>query len=146
MNLSEQHEPFGVLVLSVVKHDYVARGVASHPRFRLTVVADDADQPEWIHERNEEFARVHDIPYIRDVERAIAEHNVQVAVVSPEAERHCDLSVRAADAGLHVIQDKPMSNSLSECDRVVAAVTRNNVKFLMIRSTSSQIILSLIHI
>ena len=67
-------EPFGVLVLSVVKHDYIARGVASHPRFRLTVVADDADQPDWVHERHEEFAREHSIPDVRDVARAIAEH------------------------------------------------------------------------
>ena len=68
---------------------------------------------------------------MRDIARGIAEHDVQGAVIWGEAERHCDLSVRAADAGLHVIQDKPMSNRLSECDRVVDAVARNNVKFLM---------------
>ena len=33
-------------VLSVVKHAYVPRGVAAHPRFELVVVADDADQPQ----------------------------------------------------------------------------------------------------
>ena len=122
---------YRVLVLSVVKHGYVAGGVGAHPRFELAVVADDADRPDWVHERNETFARDHRIPYVRDVAQAIAEHDVQVAVVSSEAERHCDLTVRAADAGLHVIQDKPMSNTLSECDRVVDAVSRNKVKFLM---------------
>jgi len=122
---------YRVLVLSVVKHSYVACGVGAHPRFELAVVADDAGQPEWVHERNETFAREHGIPYVRDVAQAIAEHEVQVAVVSSEAERHCDLTVRAADAGLHIIQDKPMSNHLSECDRVVDAVARNRVKFLM---------------
>jgi predicted dehydrogenase len=126
-----QSDPIRVLVLSVVKHDYIARGVASHPRFELTVVADDADQPNWVHERNDKFAREYGIPYVPDVARAIAEYNVHMAIVSSEAERHCDLSVRAAEAGLHVIQDKPMSNSLSECDRVVEAVERNHVKFLM---------------
>lgn len=124
-------DPLGVLVLSVVKHDYIARGVASHARFELTVVADDADQPDWVHERNEKFAREYGIPYVPDVAKAIAEYKVDVAIVSSEAERHCDLSIRAAEAGLHVIQDKPMSNSLSACDRVVEAVERNNVKFLM---------------
>jgi predicted dehydrogenase len=126
-----QPDPFRVLVLSVVKHDYIARGVASHPRFELTAVADDGNQPDWVHERNATFAREHGIPYLRDVNRAIADHDVQVAVVSSEAERHCDLSVRAANAGLHVIQDKPMSNRLSECDRVVEAVERSGVRFLM---------------
>ncbi len=118
-------------VLSVTKHDYVARGVAAHPRFELAVVADDPDQPAWIHERNQQFADEFDIPYEQDVERAFAEHDVQVAVVSSEAERHCDLSVRAANAGLHVVQDKPMSNRLSECDRLVEAVERNDVTFVM---------------
>src|SRR6185369_16268993 len=69
--------------------------------------------------------------YVRDVNRAVTEYGARVAVVSSEAERHCDLSVRAANAGLHVIQDKPMSNRLSECDRVIEAVERNRVRFLM---------------
>ena len=118
-------------VLSVVKHDYVPHGVASHPQFELTVVADDPSCPDWVHQRNQQFADEYRIPYIRDVERAMADYDVQVAVVSSEAERHCDLSVRAANAGLHVVQDKPMSTSVSECDRVVEAVERNGVKFLM---------------
>ncbi len=118
-------------VLSVVKHDYVPRGVAAHPQFELAVVADDADQPAWIHERNQQLANEYDIPYVQDVDRALAEHDVQVAVVSSEAERHCDLSIRAANAGVHVVQDKPMSNRLSECDRLIEAIERNHVKFVM---------------
>ncbi|MBI3861768.1 MAG: Gfo/Idh/MocA family oxidoreductase [Planctomycetia bacterium] len=122
---------FRCAVLSVVKHAYVPGGVALHPRFELAVVADDPGVPEWMHERNQKFADQYRIPYVRSVERALAEHDVQVAVVSSEAERHCDLSVRAANRGLHLVQDKPMSNRLSECDRVVEAVERNGVKFLL---------------
>ncbi|HBH52017.1 MAG TPA: oxidoreductase [Planctomycetaceae bacterium] len=118
-------------VLSVVKHAYVPRGVAAHPRFQLVVVADDPDQPDWVHQRNQEFADEWNIPYIRDVDRALQEYGATVAVVSSEAERHCELSVRAIEAGLHVVQDKPMSNRLSECDRVVEAVRRRGVRFLL---------------
>lgn len=124
-------ENFRCAVLSVVKHDYVARGVASHPRFELAVVADDPQEPDWAHQRNQQFAAEHGIPYVRNVEQALAEHDVQVAVVSSAAERHCDLSIRAAEGGLHVVQDKPMSNRMSECDRLVSAVEQNRVKFLM---------------
>ena len=122
---------FRTAVLSVVKHSYVPLGVASHPRFELVVVADDDSQPEWVHERNSLFADQIGIPYVRDVQRALADYDVQVAVVSSEAERHCDLSVRAAQAGLHVVQDKPMSTKLSECDRLVEAIQANQVKFLL---------------
>jgi predicted dehydrogenase len=118
-------------VLSVVKHAYVPRGVAAHPRFEMVVVADDPDQPDWVHERNQQFAGEYGIPYVRDVERAVQDFGADVAVVSPQAERHCDLSARAVEAGLHVVQDKPMSTRLSECDRVVEAVARRGVKFLM---------------
>ena len=47
---------FRCAVLSAVKHDYVARGTASHPRFELVVVADDPLVPTWAHERNQQFA------------------------------------------------------------------------------------------
>src|SRR5262245_38721344 len=123
--------PLRCAVLSAVKHDYVARGMASHPRFELVVVAGDPDVPDWAHERNQKFADEWEIPYARDVERALREFNVQVAIVSPEAERHCDLSVRAANVGVHAVQDKPLSTKRSEAERLMAAVEKNGVRFLM---------------
>lgn len=122
---------FRCAVLSAIKHDYVARGLASHPRFELVVVADDPQIPDWAHQRNEEFASAWQIPYVRDVERALREFDVQVAIVSPEAERHCDLSIRAAAAGKHIVQDKPLATSREMAGRLVAAVEENKVKFLM---------------
>src|SRR4051794_16549601 len=118
---------FRCAVLSVVKHAYVPRGVAAHPRFELAVVADDPDRPDWTHERNQKFADECKVPYVRDVNEAIRKYGVQVAVVSSEAERHCDLSMRAAEAGLHVVQDKPMSLRLKDCDRLVETVERTRV-------------------
>ena len=95
------------------------------------MVADDPQVPEWTHERNAGFAAELGVPYVRDVAAALADYGVQVAVVSSEAERHCDLSARAAGAGMHVIQDKPMSTTLAECDRLVAAVRAAGVRFLL---------------
>jgi len=126
-----RRERYRCAVLSVVKHAYVPQGAAAHPRFELTVVADHAEQPDWVHHRNEQFAKAHNIPYVRDIDRAISEYDVQVAVVSSQVERHCELSLQAIERGLHVIQDKPMSHSLAECDRVLAAIERKKVKFLM---------------
>lgn len=131
MNSPNRQQKLRVAVLSVVKHDYVPRGILSHAGFAPAVVTDDAEQPDWVHERNQKYADEINVPYVRDVERAIREFRPDVAVISSEAERHCDLSERAANAGLHVVQDKPMSTELSACDRVVAAVERNQVKFMM---------------
>jgi myo-inositol 2-dehydrogenase / D-chiro-inositol 1-dehydrogenase len=122
---------FRCAVLSTVKHGYVAKGIASHPRFELVVVADDSQVPDWAHERNQQFADAHGIPYVRDIDRALHEYGVQVAIVSTEAERHCDISIRAAEAGVHIVQDKPMATRLADANRLVEAVERHRVKFLM---------------
>lgn len=122
---------FRCAVVSAIKHDYVARGMAVHPRFELAVVADDPGVPNWAHERNQQFADQHKIPYVRNVEQALRDFDVQVAIVSPEAERHCDLSIRAAALGKHVVQDKPLTTSRAEAERLVAAIDRHRVKFMM---------------
>lgn len=129
--MTSPESPFRCAALSVAKHDYVARGVISHPRYRLEVIADDPGVPDWIHERNQLFADALQIPYVRDVERALRDFQIDVAIVSSEAERHCDLSIRAAVAGAHVIQDKPLSNRRSECERLVEVIERSGVRFLM---------------
>lgn len=122
---------FRCAVLSAVKHDYVARGMAVHSRFQLVVVADDPQVPDWAHERNQQFANVHKIPYVRDVEQALREFDVQVAIVSPDVDRHVDLSIRAARAGKHVVQDKPLATSRADAERLLEEVERARVKFLM---------------
>lgn len=122
---------FRALVLSVVKHDYIAAAVDAHPRFDLVAVCDDPNEPEWVHQRNQEFADRHAVPYLRDLTQAIDEHQPEIAVVSSQAERHCELAVRAAEAGLHIIVDKPLSTRLSECDRLVEAVQAAGVRCLM---------------
>ena len=131
MSRSEPGGVFRVAVLSVVKHAYVPLGMSAHPRFEPVVVADDPAMPDWVHARNTAFAEDLGVPYVRDVEAALRDYGAHVACVTSEAERHCDLGARAASAGLHVVQDKPMSTKVSECDRVVEAVARNRVKFLL---------------
>ena len=131
MTSSDTRRVFRCAVLSVVKHAYLPRAFADHPRFEIVVVADDAAVPEWAHERNEEHAREFGVPYVRDVEKAVKDYDVDVAIVSSEAERHCDLSARAAAAGLHVVQDKPLSTVWSECERLRETVDGAGVRFLL---------------
>lgn len=118
-------------VLSVLKHDYVVRGVEAHPRFELVVACDDPHLPQWAHERNQQFADSRKIPYVHDVEKALDDFKVDAVVVSSEVERHCDLSIRAARLGKHVIQDKPMAIRRADAERLVEEIERSRVKFLM---------------
>uniref|UniRef100_UPI00286DF8A0 Gfo/Idh/MocA family protein n=1 Tax=Chamaesiphon sp. VAR_69_metabat_338 TaxID=2964704 RepID=UPI00286DF8A0 len=41
---------------------------------------------------------------------------------------HCDYTVRAATAGIHILCEKPMAVTVAECDRMIAAARENQVK------------------
>ena len=126
-----QKRPFKVGVLSVVKHAYLSRAIAAHPRFELLFVADHADRPDWTHERNQLFADEFGIPYLRDVKQALTDHELDAVAISSEAERHCDLAILAAETGLHIVVDKPLSIRLENCDRLIRAIEENKVKCLV---------------
>ncbi len=129
--MTEAKKRYRAIALSVVKHDYLPNAVAAHPRFDVVAVADDAACPDWVHQRNQLYADQLGIPYHKDPQVAFDTCGADVAVVSSEAERHCDLAMRAAHAGLHIIVDKPLSTTLAECDRLVEAVEKHRVRCLV---------------
>ena len=84
--------------------------MASHPRFELAVVADDPQRARTGRTSATSNSPTPSAsPTSATSSAALREFDVQVAIVSPEAERHCDLSIRAARAGKHVVQDKPLA-------------------------------------
>ena len=53
-----------------------------------------------------------------------SEHLDLVSIATPPG-THCELSVQALEAGVHVIVEKPMAPSLEECDRMLEAQRRS---------------------
>ncbi|WP_309744903.1 Gfo/Idh/MocA family oxidoreductase [Chamaesiphon sp. OTE_20_metabat_361] len=41
---------------------------------------------------------------------------------------HCDYTVRAAQAGVHILCEKPMAVTVAECEQMIAAAQEHNVK------------------
>ena len=70
------------------------------------------------------------IPYA-DVSELIANKDVQAVVISSETSLHAELVEQAAEAGKTIILQKPMSLTLPEADRIVAAVHRYGVPFTL---------------
>jgi predicted dehydrogenase len=44
---------------------------------------------------------------------------------------HVDLAVRALDAGIHLLLEKPMATSVEDCDRIIAAAERSHAKLMV---------------
>jgi glucose-fructose oxidoreductase len=43
---------------------------------------------------------------------------------------HCDFAIRAADAGIHVLCEKPLAINEEECELIIAACKQNRVKLM----------------
>lgn len=114
-------------ILGMVKHDYIPNAFANHPRFKIVCVADDSDRPHWTHERNQSYASKLNIPYLKDPEEAFVMYSLDAAIICSEAERHCNLAIRAAQAGLHLVIDKPLSTHLDQCDKLIDVINKSGV-------------------
>lgn len=63
-----------------------------------------------------------------DIDRLLADPNVDAVVISTPHHLHADLAVAAAAAGKHVVVEKPMATSVSDCDRMIAAAAKHGVR------------------
>ncbi|CAB1062842.1 Myo-inositol 2-dehydrogenase (EC [Olavius sp. associated proteobacterium Delta 1] len=67
----------------------------------------------------------------RDYRQALEDDAVDAVVVVTPTAYHKDIVVAAADAGKHILCEKPMAMTVSECDEMIAATEKNDV-FLQI--------------
>jgi predicted dehydrogenase len=98
----------------------LVRAIGASPRGVLTAVASrDLD-------RARAFAAAHSIPgAFGSYQDLLASGEVDVVYIALPNHLHCEWSVRALDAGLHVLCEKPLALSASEVDAIVEAARRN---------------------
>ena len=66
-----------------------------------------------------------------DSERILGQQNIDVVVVCTPHNRHTEYVVAAAEAGKHVIIEKPIAITMADAKKQLAAVKKNNVKTLV---------------
>jgi len=54
--------------------------------------------------------------------------SVDVISICSVNETHAEVAIKAAEAGIHVLCEKPMAQSLEECDDMIAAAEKGGVK------------------
>src|SRR5436309_147237 len=63
---------------------------------------------------------------------ALANPEVDIVIVSTPSGAHMESAVAAAQAGKHVVVEKPLEVTLERCDRIIEACDRNRVKLCTI--------------
>lgn len=80
-------------------------------------------------ERGEAAAQAYGMEFRPRVEDVLADARVQAVIVATETNRHTEFVERAAEAGKHILCQKPLATTLEDCDRIIAAVRKHGVKF-----------------
>jgi len=125
--------PYGVLLATGLRthQENYAPFFAADPRCRLVAVTDESDIPPHRVDWNRQFASEMNLPYIPDLDEALAREDVDIVSVCSEHERRGRVAVRCAQAGKHLYLDKPMTCSVADADAVVAAVEAAGVRSQM---------------
>ena len=77
------------------------------------------------------FAAKHGIAHhFTDLDAMLALDEIDMIVIGAPNLFHCDIAVRAARAGKHVVVEKPMCVTLAEADRMIAECARARVKLM----------------
>ena len=82
-------------------------------------------------ERGKNAATQFGMTYSPHVEDVINHPEIQAVIVTTETNRHAEMVVAAASAGKDILCQKPMALTLADCDRMIEAVNKAGVKFMM---------------
>ncbi len=75
-----------------------------------------------------DYAQRHGISrWTDDADKLIHDSDVNAVYIATNPDSHCEYVCRAAAAGKAVYVEKPMANSISECDKMLEACNRANV-------------------
>lgn len=79
-----------------------------------------------VNEENvKELAAKYNVPYFIDYKEILKEIQVDAVILNLPHFLHCEATEYFLDQGVHVLVEKPMANTVEECDRMIAAAKRN---------------------
>ena len=79
-------------------------------------------------ERRSEFARSYGLPTVDSLDALLGDPRVEAVLILTPPRTHAELAVRAAQAGKHVLLEKPVDVTLQQARAVVDAVEREGRK------------------
>src|SRR5438876_222680 len=114
---------YGVLLVtgSHTHQENYAAAFAADQRCRLIAVTDEPNIDRRRRDLNERLAKSLGIPYVADLQKALADKQVHIVSVCAPPERRGRIAVQCARAGKHLYLDKSLVPRLREADDLVAA-------------------------
>lgn len=92
------------------------------PDAEIVVVADDDEA------RGRGVAERFGVEFTADWRAAASRDDVDAVVICSENARHAEMTIAAAEAGKHVLCEKPLATTLADAEAMIAACARAGVK------------------
>ena len=77
------------------------------------------------------LAEPHQIDWVTDYRSVLQDDSIQAVYIALPHHLHEEATIAAAEAGKHILLEKPMANSLQEADRMLAAQREAGVKLMI---------------
>ena len=104
------------------------KALAEIPGTRVTALVDTiAGAPQKLAEETKVPASCHG-----DLIEALKKKDVDIVIISTPSGAHMDSAVAAANAGKHVVVEKPLEITPDRCDRIIDACDKNKTKLCTI--------------
>ncbi|MDA1192984.1 MAG: Gfo/Idh/MocA family oxidoreductase [Candidatus Poribacteria bacterium] len=81
--------------------------------------------------RGKQQAEAFGMEFVESAEALVARDDIDAVIIAIETNRHAEMVRLAANAGKHILLQKPMALSLTDCDQIIDDVDRTGVKFSM---------------
>ena len=114
-----------------IKTCVIGAGAIGH--FQAKVLA-ELPQSEFVgvvsrdYEKARSFASEYTVPAFETIEDMKRETGAQAAFICSPHPAHLDNATRAANAGMHILVEKPLADNLSACDEILRAASGAGVK------------------
>ncbi len=135
----EKNGKYGVLLLGGHRthQENYAQSFANDPRCQLVAFADEPDAPEERITLARSLAEELNLPFIPDLDEALARDDVHIVSLCTEVERRGRVGTKCAEAGKHVYLDKPMALNAEHANQIVNAVAKSGVRTQMFSNIHS---------
>jgi predicted dehydrogenase len=123
--MSDNLRPLNVGILGLgMAGAGIIRSLDANPDVRIAAVADLRENALAA------FRESHDGRVYQSLERLRDDPEVEAVWVATPTHMRCEHAIAFAEAGKHVMFEKPMATSLAECERMIEAADRHNVKLI----------------